>query len=109
MVAHLVVFSCILGLSLRKRISTRKRLHGHLKELPSDPLPSPVSNALSETLGVAGGIYLALLMAVSFLQIDVPSHVNIFGLQIEPLALTAVLAALLQPYMVEAKNNFGGK
>lgn len=109
MVVHLLVFLCMLVLSLRKRISAGKRFQGHLKDLPAEPLPSPVSIALSETLGVAGGIYLVLLMAVSFLKVDVPSQVNIFGLKIEPLALTSVLIALLQPYVIEVKKFFGGK
>ncbi len=104
MIIHFIVLLIILYLSFRQRVRIKNRFHKDLGDLPTDPLPSPISTALTEMLGVAGGIYLALVMAVSFLQIDVPPKVDIYGLNIEPLALTAVILSLIQPYFVEIKR-----
>ncbi len=104
MIFPIIVLLIVLYLSVGQRIKMKARLYKDLGELPTDPLPSPVSTALTEMLGVAGGIYLALVMAVSFLQIDIPSKVDIFGVNIEPLALIAVILALVQPYLIELKK-----
>lgn len=108
MLLHFLVFMMMLVLSVLKRVNIRNQRISKFKNLPTDPLESPVSSAISEMLGVAGGIYLALLMLVSFLQIDIPSMVNIYGMEIEPLALISIIITLIQPYVVELKHYWGG-
>ena len=71
--------------------------------LPVDSMPSPFSRALTELLASAGGIYLSLMLLVQFLSVELPSQIHIFGLDIEPLALAAILIASIQPFFVNAK------
>jgi hypothetical protein len=70
--------------------------------LPSngENLPSPASRALAELVGIAGGIYLSLVMLVSFLKLGVPETISLGGWSLDPLALIAVLAALIQPLVL---------
>lgn len=105
---HIIIFTALLWFSVLKRMRVRKIRMAGYQNLPTDPLESPVSRAISEMLGVAGGIYLALLVLVSFLQINIPSTVNIFGVKMEPLAFISVIITLLQPYAVELKQYWGG-
>ncbi|MCG0277275.1 MAG: hypothetical protein L5656_01890 [Thermanaeromonas sp.] len=63
-------------------------------------LPSPASRALAELVGIAGGIYLSLVMLVSFLKLGVPETVSLGGWSMDPLALLAVLVALIQPLIL---------
>ncbi|UNC91848.1 hypothetical protein [Candidatus Contubernalis alkaliaceticus] len=108
MIIHSLCFIVLLVLSLAKRVVSRKQWLSNIKNLPTDPIPSPLSQALSDMLGTAGGIYLALLMLVSFLKIEVPSMVDIFGMEIEPLAFISIVFTLVQPYVVEIKQYWGG-
>jgi hypothetical protein len=100
----LIVF-LIMGLSLRRRMFNKKRSLG--ADLPVESVASPFSKALMELLSTAGGIYLSLLLLVQFLSVDIPALVNIFGLEIDPIALAAVLIASLQPFL--ANFNFPKK
>ncbi len=107
MIIHFLFFMGILSLSVLKRIYSREQL-SKLKNLPTDPIQSPLSQALSDMLGTAGGIYLALLMLVSFLKIEIPSMIDIFGMEIEPMAFISIVITLIQPYVVEIKQYWGG-
>ncbi|RQD75396.1 MAG: hypothetical protein D5R97_05965 [Candidatus Syntrophonatronum acetioxidans] len=104
MLFHFAVFFIFLYVSLKLRIKTRKRIQEDMKNLPTDPVSSPLSNALAELLGIAGGIYLALVMAVSFLQIEIPPKLDIYGLEMEPLAFISVVLALIYPYIEKIKE-----
>lgn len=108
MLLHFLIFITLLILSVLKRVQIRSQRKAKFKNLPTDPIESPVSNILSEMLGVAGGIYLALLMLVSFLQINIPSMVDVLGMEIEPLAFISIVITLVQPYVVELKHYWGG-
>ncbi|SMB95611.1 hypothetical protein SAMN00808754_1289 [Thermanaeromonas toyohensis ToBE] len=63
-------------------------------------LPSPASRALAELVGIAGGIYLSLVMMVSFLKLTVPESISFGGWSLDPLALVAILVALIQPLIL---------
>lgn len=108
MIIHFLFFMGILSLSVLKRIYSREQRLSKLKNLPTDPIQSPLSQALSDMLGTAGGIYLALLMLVSFLKIEIPSMIDIFGMEIEPMAFISIVITLIQPYVVEIKQYWGG-
>ena len=58
---------------------------------------SPLSIAAQEIVATAGGIYLSLVMVVSFLKLDIPEKVSILDLSLDPLAFLAVLLAIIQP------------
>ncbi|MGI9952040.1 hypothetical protein V3F56_06710 [Moorellaceae bacterium AZ2] len=63
-------------------------------------LPSPASRALAELVAVAGGIYLSLVMLVSFLKLTLPGTIAVGGWQVDPLALIALMVALIQPLLL---------
>lgn len=65
-----------------------------------EQLPSPASRALGELVAIAGGIYLSLVMLVSFLKLAVPETISFGGWHMDPLALIAILIALIQPLVL---------
>ena len=65
-----------------------------------ESVASPMSRAIQTTIGYAGGIYMTLVMLASFLQVEVPERTVIHGLAVEPLAFTAVILALIQPFFL---------
>lgn len=60
---------------------------------------SPLSQALANLVGVAGGIYLSLVVMVTFMELQLPERVQVCGFSLEPLATVSVLIALTQPYL----------
>lgn len=58
---------------------------------------SPLSIAVQEIVATAGGIYLSLVMVVSFLKLDIPEKMSILDISLDPLAFLAVLLAIIQP------------
>ncbi|HHX51853.1 MAG TPA: hypothetical protein GX711_10480 [Clostridia bacterium] len=85
-----------LYLSIRQRMVLRKK-RKVFDQLPDEPIKTLFSEALAQLVGVAGGIYLSLIMLVSFLGLDLPEKVTIAGISMQPLALLALLLAILQP------------
>ena len=62
---------------------------------------SPMSRAIQATVGYAGGIYMTLVMLVSFLQVKIPDKIAVSeGFAVEPLAFFAVILALVQPFFL---------
>lgn len=96
-----LVFGLILFLlvvfSVRERVRLRlyrEKEWGGLGESKA----SPLSQALANLVGVAGGIYLSLMVLVSFLEVQLPPRVKIGQISMEPLAVVAFGLALLQPF-----------
>lgn len=67
---------------------------------PSDR-SSPLSRAIAELVGTAGGIYLSLNLARDFLALSVPDRVAVWPwrFEVEPLAAVSLTLALIQPYV----------
>ncbi len=63
---------------------------------------SPLSRALVNLVGVAGGIYLSLILLVTFLEIELPEKVHVGKFSLEPLAAVSIFLALVQPYFSRA-------
>ncbi len=61
--------------------------------------PSPLGEALKEFVAIAGGTYLGLSALAEFLKLQIPEHAVLWGLAFDPLALIAVLLALLTPIL----------
>ncbi len=91
----LVIFSLIV--SVRERIKIR---HYRDWDILGESKVSPLSQAIANLIGVAGGIYLALVVLIAFLEIPIPSRVSVLWLSVEPLAAVAVLLAIIQPFML---------
>ncbi len=62
--------------------------------------PSPLSQALAGLVGTAGGIYLSLVLLFTFLGLEVPERVRVWGVQVEPLAALSIALAVVQPFIV---------
>lgn len=58
---------------------------------------SPLSMAVQELMATAGGVYLAIVALTSFLKMDMPDRVSLMQVSVDPLALTAIGLALVQP------------
>lgn len=94
----LVLFLAIVAVSVWLRAAHLRRSQRLAATLAQEPLPSLLSRALVQLVGVAGGIYLGLEMTVSFLKIELPDHMQVFGMGMEPLALFSIMLALVQPF-----------
>ena len=64
--------------SLYFRVQNNQRNESY--NLPEQTKASPFSNALQQLVAHAGGIYLSLVLLVSFLQIELASQWEIFVL-----------------------------
>lgn len=74
----------------------RRRQVARLRRAP-EPVETPFSRALAEVVGMAGGIYLSLVMLASFLKLQVPEQVSLWGTRMDPLAVASLVLAVLQP------------
>ncbi len=93
----LVVLSFVV-LSVRERIKVKT-----LKERSwdgSETKSSPLSQALSNLIGTAGGIYLSLVMLFSFMEIQTPERISFLKMQLEPLATLSFFLAIFQPFIL---------
>lgn len=94
----LTLFLTVLAASLWVRVLNIRYRQWYARELPQEPIPSLLSKALAQLLGVAGGIYLVLVMGVAFLKLQLPAEMRFLGLAMEPLAFVSLVLALLQPF-----------
>ena len=86
------------GFSLYERTHQKKiRMEATGSNVP-DPKSSPFSQAVVELVATAGGVYLALIALVNFVQVDVPASIMFLGVKFEPLAGLSLFIALVQPY-----------
>lgn len=80
--------------AVRARIHLRRKRSVQNLE---NTVTSPASLAMGELIAIAGGIYLSLVLLESFLELTVPDKIMILNMSLDPLALLAILIALLQP------------
>jgi len=69
--------------------------------LETESKTSPLSLAIQELVAMAGGVYLSLVMLVSFLRLEIPEKVLLHHVSIDPLALTAISLAIIQPIVLK--------
>lgn len=63
-------------------------------------ITTPLAEAISQLVGVSGGIYLALLMMCEFIGLSGEYELMIGRYSVDFLAVTAILLSLLQPIIV---------
>ncbi|MBU2701950.1 hypothetical protein Ga0466249_003077 [Sporomusaceae bacterium BoRhaA] len=90
----LLILCLFFSLSLRLRIKVLRQS----SEL-SQTQASPVSTALTDLVSTAGGIYLSLILLVSFLKVDVPEKLTCLAVSVDPLALISLIITLIQPFV----------
>jgi hypothetical protein len=73
------------------------RMQRHRQGINNEAKASPFSLALQELVSTAGGVYLSLIMLISFLKLDIPERVSFSGIGFDPLACIALGAAIAQP------------
>lgn len=82
-------------------VRARIKLNAMRLETEFQTINSPLSEAVMQLLGLAGGIYLSLLMLVSFLSINIPETILIGNTSFNPLASLSLLLSLLQPIILD--------
>jgi len=92
----ILLFFLLVAWSVHTKILLNKKRQ---KDLP-EVIYSPVSQALTQLLGIAGGIYLSLVMLASFLGLNIPREVLIWQWSIDPLAFFSLSITLLQPLIM---------
>ncbi len=60
-------------------------------------LTSPLAEAMRQLVGVAGGIYLSLVMLTGFLGMHLPERIAMGQIELDPLAVLAIVLACVQP------------
>lgn len=92
----LIIFSLIILLfliALKFKIHLNKTRQKDMVESVS----TPISQGITQLVGMAGGIYISLVLLISFLSIDFMEKVTIGEFTFDPLALLSFLVAILQP------------
>lgn len=72
-----------------------------------ESVSTPISQAITQLVGMAGGIYISLILLISFLSIETMEKVTIDGFTFDPLALFSILIAVIQPiiqYLVKIRR-----
>lgn len=67
---------------------------------------SPLAESITQTVGIAGGIYIAILTTINFLKIDAPESYDFWGLSLDPIAITAFAVTILQPFILTVRDKF---
>lgn len=98
-----IVFIAIIlaGFSVRERmclISYRDKNWDVIGESKS----SPLSRAITNLVGMAGGIYLSMVLLVTFMEANIPEKVHIGSIALEPLATIAIILSIIQPFVLKA-------
>ena len=76
------------------------RTNRYRQEIKIESKISPISLAVQDLVAVAGGIYLSLIMLISFLKITVPERICVFSIDVEPLAFIAICLGVIQPIVL---------
>ena len=100
MIWKVLIISILLVMTfwaVRSRINIKRRRAFDTMETS---VASPASVAIGELIAIAGGIYLSLVLVVSFLKITLPQTITVSHLQLDPLAMIAIAIALLQPIFI---------
>ncbi|MEW6546483.1 MAG: hypothetical protein AB1446_06140 [Bacillota bacterium] len=69
-----------------------------------EPVSSPVAEAVRQLVGVAGGVYVALVSLAAFLRLPPQQSVELFGITFDPLALAALIVAIVQPFFLPSSR-----
>ncbi|MEG6615706.1 hypothetical protein V6C27_04600 [Peptococcaceae bacterium 1198_IL3148] len=85
-------------LSVRERIKRTPTLTRNWQD--NNAMASPVSKALANLVGTAGGIYLSVVMLIDFLKLNVPPKVELMDISLEPLAAISISIAIVQPFIL---------
>ncbi|MTI82840.1 MAG: hypothetical protein FH756_02855 [Firmicutes bacterium] len=95
----MVVALGMVGISIRERvrlINYRDKDWDAIGESKS----SPLSSALTNLVGMAGGIYLSMVLLLTFLEANIPESISLGSVSLEPLATVSIILAIVQPFVL---------
>ena len=82
-------------------ISVRSKMYNNYRRRERETIiNSPLAEAISQLVGISGGIYLALLSAAEFLGINSGYQIKLAGYYFNALALLAIFLAAMQPIII---------
>ena len=90
-----IIGSMVLCTAARCRMSTK-----HYRYNGEGAISTPFAEALGQVVGMAGGIYLSLMLLCDFLAVELPKKVFICGNYMDFLALIALILACVQPIVL---------
>lgn len=96
-----LLFGTIVLLLIFFSIRERVKQHRHREKdwgAIGESKSSPLSQALTNLVGVAGGIYLSLVLICTFVELQLPVRLHLGQFSLEPLAAISIIMALAQPY-----------
>ncbi|MBO8128829.1 MAG: hypothetical protein H0Z39_06480 [Peptococcaceae bacterium] len=99
----ITVLAVTIGVTILLVLSVRERMKLSLSRQKSwevEPKQSPLSQALVNLIGVAGGIYLSLTLLFTFLELDIPQKIKLGGIETELLATVSIALAIVQPFLI---------
>ena len=96
----LLIVSAFCGLSIYVRIVNYRSSKAASTIDGFEVKNSPFSTAVQELIATAGGIYLSLIMLVSFLKIEIPEKMSLGIISLDPLAFTSIGLAIIQPFII---------
>lgn len=79
----------------RARVLAMRQTQAGAGGVPFEPKPSPISQAILEIGGVAGGIYIAITALSAFLKLEIPPKISVGGMSFDPIALVSLISAIL--------------
>ena len=84
-------------LSVRLRNVNKRTVSGSYEMEPKD---SPLSKSIVELISTAGGIYISLTLALSFLKIDYAPMYEFLEVEFDFLAAISIALAIVQPVFI---------
>lgn len=66
------------------------------------------SNALFELVSAAGGVYISVIMLITFLEIQIPEKWPVLAVSLDPIALVSLILAAIQPIIVRISQAIKG-
>lgn len=90
----LAVFFILTYLSVKLRNVNRRNVS---ESYEYEPKETPLSKSIVELISIAGGIYIALTLALSFLKIDYAPMYRILEVEFDFLAALSMVLAIIQP------------
>jgi len=102
-----MAFGLIFGLLVLVGVSLWLRVRLQRESVSGvETTASPLSSAVQELVATAGGVYLAIVALTSFLKLETPDKVTLMQASVDPLALTAIGLAIIQPIIIRIYNKF---
>lgn len=105
--AGILILFGLLIFSVRERTQRLQKAHRGKENVEEMPIHgSPLAESISQTVGIAGGIYIAIVTTINFLKLDVPETFTCWGISLDPIATTAFLVTILHPFILAVFDKF---